>query len=406
MAISEPPTNQQKFTEMVRDALGKLYDSLSLQQDRLATLIDPAQTSPLQRGQNLRRLLLTGIHAMRPSSGVPASSPDWRTYRLLELRYIEGLEPHEVMRQLGFARSQYYREQARAVDMVATHLWEKYHQGSTPTDAARQELIRAEAKRLSESGARDASPDTQLLTDLAAIVEPLAHSKGVRADMISMQALHGIGADRVVLRQAILAAISALLNQPGVQRLQVCDLLDDQQRGICLRAWPASEMGTLPDELALCRSLTETLNGTLSLLPVDHALEVLLTWKAGPPQTLLVVDDNAGLIDLFRRYLIGQPWHVAGASNGHEARELIGAAKPDVITLDVMMPREDGWEFLLALKANPETNDIPVIVCSVLDQPQIALTLGASAYLPKPVTQQGLLNALQPWAIQLSCEPE
>ena len=399
--MSEPPIDQQKFAEMVRDALGKLYDSLSLQQDRLAALIDRAQTSPLQRGQNLRRLLLTGIHAIRPAAGTPASSPDWRTYRLLELHYIEGLEPHEVMRQLGFARSQYYREQARAIDVVAAHLWEKYRQEYAPSDTSRQDLIRAEAKRLSDYGAHGDSPDAQLLTDLAAIVEPLAHSKGIQADLISMQALRGIGADRVVLRQAVLAAISTLLNQPGVQHLQVGDLLDDQQRGVCMRAWPAGEMGTLLEDLTLCRSLTEALNGNVMVLSANNALEVRLTWALGPPQTLLVVDDNAGLIDLFRRYLIGQPWNVAGAANGMEAREMIVGTKPNVITLDVMMPREDGWEFLLALKANTTTRDIPVIVCSVLDQPQIALTLGATAYLPKPVTQQGLLRALEPWTLPM-----
>jgi CheY-like chemotaxis protein len=337
---------------------------------------------------------------MHPAAGSPASSPDWRTYRLLELRYIEGLEPNEVMRQLGFARSQYYREQARAIDAVAAHLWDKYQEVSSPSDASRQDMIRAEAKRLSEFHTHDDSPDAQLLTDLAAIVEPLARAKNIQADMVSMRALREIGADRVILRQAILTAISATLNLPGVQHLQVSDLLGDQLRGVCLRAWPVGEMGSLREDLTLCRSLTEALNGSVMTLPVDNALEVHLIWTLGPPRTLLVIDDNAGLIDLFRRFLIGQPWTVAGAANGMEAREMIASAKPSVITLDVMMPHEDGWEFLLALKANPIMRDIPVIVCSVLDQPQIALTLGATAYLPKPVTQQGLLRALEPWSPQ------
>jgi CheY-like chemotaxis protein len=398
--MSEPAIDQQTFIELVRDALGKLYDSLSLQQDRLAALIDPTQPSPLQRGQSLRRLLLAGIQAIRPANGTPATSPDWRAYRLLELRYIEGLDPHEVMHQLGLARSQYYREQARAIDAVATFLWDKYTEAGAPLNASRQELIRAEAKRLSESGTPTGGLDALLLTDLFTIVEMLARARGVEVTIGAMQALYGINVDRVVLRQAILAATNALLNLPGIQRLLVGDLVDEQQRGICLRAWPANNLDGSSKDMSLCRSLTETLNGNLGLLPVADALEVRLTWTQAPPQTLLVIDDNAGLIDLFRRYLNGQPWNVVGAANGVEAREMIASAKPDVITLDVMMPREDGWEFLLALKANPAMCDMPVIVCSVLDQPQIALTLGATAYLPKPVTQQGLLNALEPWTLK------
>jgi CheY-like chemotaxis protein len=66
--------------------------------------------------------------------------------------------------------------------------------------------------------------------------------------------------------------------------------------------------------------------------------------------------------------------------------------------LDVMMPQVDGWELLAAIKSNPATRDIPVIVCSVLKSPALALKLGAAAYLPKPVSQQALIEALARWS--------
>jgi CheY-like chemotaxis protein len=59
-----------------------------------------------------------------------------------------------------------------------------------------------------------------------------------------------------------------------------------------------------------------------------------------------------------------------------------------------MMPTQDGWEILQALKNDPATQHVPVIICSVLDDPELARSLGAVAYLHKPVTQADLLSVL------------
>jgi CheY-like chemotaxis protein len=75
----------------------------------------------------------------------------------------------------------------------------------------------------------------------------------------------------------------------------------------------------------------------------------------------------------------------------------VAEIRPTVIILDVLLPQEDGWELLMSLRADDRTRDIPVIVCSVLREPQLARSLGASAHLPKPVTQGALLEALTPW---------
>jgi Amt family ammonium transporter len=58
------------------------------------------------------------------------------------------------------------------------------------------------------------------------------------------------------------------------------------------------------------------------------------------------------------------------------------------------MPTMDGWEILQALQANPETRDIPVIVCSVWDEPELAYSLGATYFLKKPISQRDLWAAL------------
>jgi Amt family ammonium transporter len=122
-----------------------------------------------------------------------------------------------------------------------------------------------------------------------------------------------------------------------------------------------------------------------------------LIWGASRSRTLLVIDDNQEFADLFRRFLTVHHWEVIGAADGETAYAEISRKRPAVILLDVMMPRQDGWEFLMGVKSRDDTRDIPVIVCSVLSEPQLAASLGADAYLTKPVTQQALLQALAPW---------
>jgi CheY-like chemotaxis protein len=65
-----------------------------------------------------------------------------------------------------------------------------------------------------------------------------------------------------------------------------------------------------------------------------------------------------------------------------------------VITLDVMMPNLDGWQVLRGLTSNPATARIPVAICSVLKEPELAFSLGARAYLKKPVDRMELVATL------------
>jgi CheY-like chemotaxis protein len=123
-----------------------------------------------------------------------------------------------------------------------------------------------------------------------------------------------------------------------------------------------------------------------------------LVWPVATPHTLLVIDDNQDFVDLFRRYLAGYNWQVIGAVDGVEARQALAEIAPTVIILDVMMPREDGWELLVALRAESLAGSTPIIISSVLNEPRLARTLGAADYLAKPVSQAALLHALAPWS--------
>ena len=83
------------------------------------------------------------------------------------------------------------------------------------------------------------------------------------------------------------------------------------------------------------------------------------------------------------------------AHNGPQGIELAQQLQPNVIILDVMMPEMDGWQILQRLHATPATKAIPVVVCSVFYDPELAFTLGAVDALKKPVRKEDLIAALK-----------
>jgi CheY-like chemotaxis protein len=85
---------------------------------------------------------------------------------------------------------------------------------------------------------------------------------------------------------------------------------------------------------------------------------------------------------------------VVTAARGEEGLRLARALRPDVITLDVMMPGMDGWAVLSALKADAETTDIPVIMVTIVDDRNLGYALGAADYLTKPFDRERLVAVL------------
>ncbi|MBC7814452.1 MAG: response regulator, partial [Burkholderiales bacterium] len=109
---------------------------------------------------------------------------------------------------------------------------------------------------------------------------------------------------------------------------------------------------------------------------------------------LLLVDDNEGLVDLLNHYLDGA-YRLVAVHNGDDGLRMARQLQPDVILLDLMMPGMDGWELLQRLRTSSDTQAIPVIICSVISDPELAYSLGASKCVPKPVTKDALLHALR-----------
>ncbi len=118
----------------------------------------------------------------------------------------------------------------------------------------------------------------------------------------------------------------------------------------------------------------------------------------GARHKVLVVDDEPDVLLLCRVNLEFEGYEVIEARDGEEAMERVAEDDPDVILLDVMMPKMDGWQVLSALKSDPTTANIPVVMLTakVQDQDQIrGWTAGAAEYITKPFSPLSLSQVLQ-----------
>jgi signal transduction histidine kinase/DNA-binding response OmpR family regulator len=117
-------------------------------------------------------------------------------------------------------------------------------------------------------------------------------------------------------------------------------------------------------------------------------------------KVILSVDPDAKVINLYDRYLKSEGFKVYPVTDPSQTIKTVREVNPEAITLDVMTP--NGWKILQSLKENSETAHIPVIICSILDEREKGLSLGASDYLIKPILQEDLIQAIA----QLEVLPE
>jgi signal transduction histidine kinase/CheY-like chemotaxis protein len=113
---------------------------------------------------------------------------------------------------------------------------------------------------------------------------------------------------------------------------------------------------------------------------------------------ILVVEDDPRAVELLVHFLRSAGYQTAVANDGPEALEKAKRLQPVAITLDVSIPKLDGWEVLAELKQDPKTANIPVVVVSVTDERSRGRALGAADYFVKPVSRDALIARLNRYA--------
>lgn len=128
-------------------------------------------------------------------------------------------------------------------------------------------------------------------------------------------------------------------------------------------------------------------------MPVAEPQSPVTPGTAVSPR-VLIIDDDSKAADLLQIYLTEAGYMVDTAKDGVEGLNKIKALSPDVVILDVLLPKTDGWSVLTQLREDTTTQEIPILLVSVADQKNKGFALGATDYFVKPVQRERLLQAL------------
>lgn len=283
---------------------------------------------------------------------------------------------------------------------------------------------------------------SSLLDEVKSIIAPLVAKNGNELEVRLADHVGRMRTDRTKLKQCLLNVLSnaSKFTQDGKLTVQVRRFetdgpkieivisdtgigMNEDQIGRLFQAFSQADASTTKKfggtglGLAITRHFCRLLGGDISvasqpgvgssftiILPdqaaepesrpvLESALESARSNAVGSAVTVLVVDDDASARDLLTTNLGREGYRTVQARGGDEALELARKLRPDAITLDVLMPKKDGWTVLGALKADPVLRDIPVVMVTVAPDRGIGLSLGAAEVMTKPV-DRGQLTAL------------
>lgn len=390
----QPGTPPETFIKQVKEALENLYDFPYLQRHPLAAAGEAtAGHSVDAAARSLRRELIAAIEALSPGAEVSAHTPQARIYNLLVLHYVEGRTVQEAAHEIGLSPRQAHRNLRQGEEKVAAVLWGRREANSDQEPRAVQ-LSSVEEEMARLVPALRSVDVASLLQRAEAAVRQQAEQRGVAVNITGPDRPLVISTDPAVAQQVLINAFSHAIRlaQPGPVRVTV--QTGREQASIQFSCLPESQYRRRPVIGEVIIQLVNRLGWQVTEADQpDSTRTVTLVMVAHQP-TVLVIDDNEGLVKLLDDYLSDHACQVRAAADGPDGLRLAQDLLPDAIVLDVMIPQMDGWEVLQRLKNQPHTAEIPVIMCSVLDSPELAYSLGASLFLSKPVSRDDVLSAL------------
>jgi CheY-like chemotaxis protein len=393
------------FAQRLSEALTHLYDPAYHPPQELMTLL--AATQPHATG-SVQQMIVSAIQRLQPNAEVPPMARSRRLYELLTCRYVQELTQEETAERLSITARHLRREQKQAVNLLAQGLWTSWR--AAKADAMSPiAAIAAVGNEQSESAWRSQvhqelavleATDPGVIADVRAVIEQVARLQEkvvIRRDATLVvapldQSLE-VTLHPSVLRQLLIVAIQKLAQamMHGRILLRVKPMESSVQFVI-------SGAPLAPDAHVASEFISQTVAARGGECQVERGgdmVEFRIQLPRVQHMTLLVVDDNEDIIHVYRRYLERTRFRVVHVGTGEAVFEQIELLRPDVMLLDVMMPDMDGWEVLTRLHENIETRSLPIIVCSVVRQEELALALGAVRYVPKPVRRADLIQALE-----------
>lgn len=403
----EDMPSTEQFVQYLHDALDHLYDPEALRLNPICGLLGVADR--LDTPMALRQLLIDTIESLRPSRDTTTGLGAWRVHAILSCRFVERFTQQELADQLGFSVRHLRREQEAALEILATRLWarlpkeakqESKTEASAPASPSSDAVAQAVEQEV--SWMRDASNNEfvrlpQVLARVLDLTKTLAGQHRVSFDVQVPDALPALAMHPTALEQALLSLLTVAMQRAAGGRLAISAAQAAWNVEILVGARDDGSAGAIyPDEgprLEIAHRLVALCGGQLTFPATTEAFAARLLVPALEQVPVLAIDDNDDTLQLLKRYTLATRYRLLAARDPQEALELAKAA-PRIILLDVMMPGVDGWELLGRLRQHPLTSHIPVLVVTVLDQEELALSLGAAGLVRKPVSRKTFLDAL------------
>jgi CheY-like chemotaxis protein len=401
--------NKHSFLKHLRDALNHLNDPGYLRRSPLSELFDVADQ--FNTPSALRQILTEAIEALEPEADAPPESRAWRIFESVYYRYVQDFGQGDVADQIGISTRQLRREQRAALEALTYQLWEKFDldgksrkgdQGNTANHAFKDRPAISRELTWLETAPPGVTTDPLLVIPATLqLLHPLTEQNEVNLYFAADSDTLHIAADPALVRHALLNLLGVLIPRvPSHGRIQVCVRASGWEVAVETRCTAmeldlATVQGDEKASLQMAQQLADLGGGKLVLLnDGKDTIKAVLILPAAEQLPVLVIDDNAGTLRLFQRFTSGTRYRIVGLRDPEQAIQLAQELSPQIIVLDVMMPNVDGWELLGRLRQHPSTADIPVLVCTILPQETLALSLGASAFVRKPITRQVFLSAL------------
>lgn len=403
---SEDMPTSHAFEDELRRALGHLYDPVYLRKSPLIGLfsLQEAHNPP----EELRNTLQNAIEAMQPDGDSPVTAKSFRIYQILFQRYVQQFTQGDVAHQLDISSRHLRREQGFAIQALAERLRVEFGLPETIDAAVLQQFdpgwraddadgVEQEMSWLEDSFGEQVTQVEATIREAQQLAEGIAAKHGAELAISCAGYLPPLSVPRTVLKQIVLGLVTAAMH--SIPRGTVSLAARQECREVQIRVVADTKVreARRPPEresLEMVARLAELFDGHLAVSAGDGPFTAQVAFPSAEQIVALAIEDNVDTLALWERYLQGTPFCLHGVSDPEQVIPKAIELSPKLIILDVMMPEVDGWEILGQLRNHPTTSAIPVIVCTVLPQEELALSLGANGFMRKPVTRQSFRAGL------------
>jgi CheY-like chemotaxis protein len=394
----------EPFIHELRNALNHLYDPDYLRASPLAVTL--GVSGRFDTPSALQSILTRSIEALKPAPNAANKIHARSIYDLLLFRYVQQFNQNEIANQLGISVRHLRRQQSLAIYELAGKLWDQYQLGaSAQSEAAQPDPPSAAADPFTKELVWLKHPSSQVATDLALaldtvhiMIQPFAEQKAARlifpAQAGGLAQVHPVAFQQIILTLLTYAIQNASGQEVCVEAIETAGW---QLLTITARYPAPPDAGETADQDALetIKKIIELSEGTLAIAADGKVFRAQVAFRSVVPITVLVIDDNPEIITIMQRFAAETRYQIVGLNDPSAAVEYALKLKPGIIVIDIMMPQVDGLQVLSRFKHHQTLGRLPVIICSVLPQKNLAASLGAADFIQKPIQRDTFINAIE-----------